>query len=122
MSNGIKLLDENWDNLDLEVGEDWNETDLMPFEKQDIAMFTSYLQQIKELEALAEEREKAVLEFMRANNIKSLKSDYYTVTFTPDGTKSTLDKSKLFKEHPEINETDYQKISPRKAFIKVVLK
>ena len=122
LSNGIKLLDESWDDLDLAVGDDWNETDLMPFEKQDIVAFTSYLQQIKELEALAEEREKAVLEFMRANNIKSLKSDYYTVTFTPDGTKSTLDKSKLFKEHPEINETDYQKISPRKAFIKVVLK
>ena len=120
--NGLKLLDESWDDLDLAVGDDWNETDLMPFEKQDIAMFTSYLQKIKELEALAEEREKAVLEFMRANNIKSLKSDYYTVTFTPDGTKSTLDKSKLFKEHPEIKETDYQKISPRKAFIKVVLK
>ena len=75
----------------------------MPFEKQDIVAFTSYLQQIKELEALAAEREKAVLEFMRANNIKSLKSDYYTVTFTPDGTKSTLDKSKLFKEHPDLS-------------------
>jgi len=122
LRNGIRLLDENWDDLDLAVGDDWNETDLMPFEKQDIAMFTSYLQQIKALEALAEEREKAVLEFMRANNIKSLKSDYYTVTFTPDGTKSTLDKSKLFKEHQEIKESDYQKISPRKAFIKVVLK
>ena len=122
LSNGIRLLDENWDELDLTVGEDWNETDLMPFEKQDIIAFTSYLQQINELKALADEREKAVLEFMRANNIKSLKSDYYTVTFTPDGTKSTLDKSKLFKEHPEISETDYLKISPRKAFIKVVLK
>ena len=122
LRNGIKLLDENWDDLDLAVGDDWNETDLMPFEKQDIAMFTSDLQQIKELEALAEEREKVVLEFMRANNIKSLNSDYYTVTFTPDGTKSTLDKSKLFKEHPEINETDYQKISPKKAYITVKLK
>ena len=122
LRNGIRLLDENWDELDLTVGEDWNETDLMPFEKNDIAAFTSYLQRIQELEKLAEESKEKVFQFMKDNNIKSLKSDSYTVTFTPDGTKSTLDKSKLFKEHPEINETDYLKTSPRKAYITVKLK
>ena len=122
LSNGIKLLDENWDELDLEIGEEWSETDLMPFEKQDIAAFTSYLQRIQELEKLAEESKEKVFQFMKDNNIKSLKSDSYTVTFTPDGTKSTLDKSKLFKEHPEIKEQDYLKTSPRKAYITVKLK
>ena len=122
LRNGIKLLDENWDDLNLDIGEEWSDSDLMPFEKQDIAAFTSYLQRIQELEKLAEESKEKVFQFMKDNNIKSLKSDSYTVTFTPDGTKSTLDKSKLFKEHPEIKEQDYLKTSPRKAYITVKLK
>ena len=119
---GIQLLDENWDTLDLEVGEEWNESDLMPFERNDINVFTSYLQRIQQLEALAEESKQKVFQFMKDNNIKSLKSDFYTVTFVPESTKSTLDKKKLFTEHPEINELDYLKTSPKKAYITVKLK
>ena len=120
--NGIKLIDDNWDNLDLEVGEEWSESDLMPFEKNDINVFTSYLQRIQELEALAEESKAKVFQFMKDNNIKSLRSDFYTVTFIPESTTSTLDKKKLFTEHPEINESDYLKTSPKKAYITVKLK
>ena len=120
--NGIKLLDDNWDTLDLEVGEEWNESDLMPFEKNDINVFTSYMQRIQQLEALAEESKQKVFQFMKDNNIKSLKSDFYTVTFVPESTTSTLDKKKLFTEHPEINESDYLKTSQKKAYITVKLK
>ena len=122
LRNGIKLLDENWDNLDLEVGEDWNDSDLMPFEKNDIMAFTSYLQKIQELEKLAEESKAKVFQFMKDNNIKSLKSDSYTVTFIPESTTTSLDKKKLFTEHPEIKEQDYLKTSPKKAYITVKLK
>jgi len=120
--NGIKLLDDNWDNLNLDVGEDWDESDLMPFEKEDIAVFTSYLQRIKQLEELAEESRLKVFQFMQDNGIKSLKSDYYTVAYVPESTTATLDKKKLFAEHPEIKETDYLKKSPKKAYITVKLK
>lgn len=122
LRNGIKLLDDNWDDLDLEVGEEWSESDLMPFEKEDIAVFTSYLQRIKQLEELAEESRLKVFQFMQDNGIKSLKSDYYTVTYVPESTTATLDKKKLFAEHPEIKEQDYLKTSPKKAFITVKLK
>ena len=122
LRNGIKLIDDNWDTLDLEVGEEWNESDLMPFEKNDINVFTSYLQRIQQLEALAEESKQKVFQFMKDNNIKSLKSDSYTVTFVPESTTSTLDKKKLFTAHPEINESDYLKTSPKKAYITVKLK
>lgn len=120
--NGIRLIDDNWDMLDLEVGEEWNESDLMPFEKNDINIFTSYLQRIQQLEELAEESKAKVFQFMKDNNIKSLKSDSYTVTYVPESTTSTLDKKKLFTEHPEINESDYLKTSPKKAYITVKLK
>lgn len=120
--HGIKLIDENWDELDLTVGEDWSEADLLPFEKQDIQTFTNYLTEIKRLEAEAEERKEKVFEFMQANGIKTINSDFYSVSLVPESTTSTLDKSKLFREHPEINEKDYTKTSPKKAYLKVTLK
>ena len=83
LKNGIRLIDENWETLDLNVGEEWSDSDLMPFEKNDIAVFTSYLQRIQQLEELAEESKAKVFQFMKDNNIKSLKSDSYTVTFIP---------------------------------------
>src|SRR5574344_1840907 len=122
LRNGIKLLDENWDELDLEVGEEWSESDLMPFEKREVDALAKYLNEIKELEAEADRRRQTVFDFMNANGIKSLKSDYYTITYVPESTTSTLDKKKLFSEHPEIKEQDYLKISPKKAFITVKLK
>ena len=122
LKNGIRLLDENWETLDLNVGEEWSESDLMPFEKNDIAIFTSYLQRIQQLEELAEESKAKVFQFMKDNNIKSLKSDSYTVTFIPESTTTSLDKKKLFVEHPEIKEQDYIKTSPKKAYITVKLK
>jgi len=122
LSNGIKLLDDNWDNLDLEIGEEWNESDLLPFEKEDIEVFANYLQRIKQLEELAEESRLKVFQFMQVNGIKSLKSDYYTVTYVPESITSTLDKKKLFAEHPEIKETDYLKKKKKNAYITVKLK
>lgn len=122
LSNGIKLLDDNWDNLDLEVGEEWTDEDLMPFEKKEVDALAKYLNEIKELEAEADRRRQTVFDFMNTNGIQSLASELYTISFTPESTTSTLDKKKLFAEHPEINETDYLKISPKKAFITVKLK
>ena len=122
LKNGIRLIDENWETLDLNVGEEWSDSDLMPFEKNDIAVFTSYLQRIQQLEELAEESKAKVFQFMRDNNIKSLKSDSYTVTFIPESTTTSIDKKKLFTAYPKIKEQDYIKTSPKKAYITVKLK
>ena len=122
LSNGIKLLDDNWDNLDLEIGEDWTDEDLMPFEKKEVDALAKYLNEIKELEAEADRRRQTVFDFMNTNGIKSLASELYTISFIPESITSTLDKKKLFAEHPEIKESDYQKTGQKKAFITVKLK
>ena len=122
LSNGIRLLDQNWETLDLEVGEEWTESDLLPFEREDIQLMTNYLTEIKQLESKADEMKTKLFEFMQVNNIKSINSDTYNVSFIPESTTATLDKKKLFTEHPEIKEQDYLKISPKKAYITVKLK
>jgi hypothetical protein len=122
LKHGIKLLDDNWDNLNLKIGDEWDESDLFPSEQKEVQLMTSYLQQIKSMEAQIEESKAKLLEMMIESGVKSIKSDAYNITVVPDGTTSRFDKKKLLKDHPEINEADYTATSERKAYLKITLK
>ena len=119
---GIKLLDDNWDDLDLEIPEEWTSEDLLPFEATEVEMMANYLQEIKRLEALIEEKKKSLLEFMEDNGVKSINSDYYAITYVPAGTTSRFNKAKLLKDFPEIDESKYTTVSERKGYVTVKLK
>lgn len=120
--NGITILSDNWDNIDLSIGDEWDSSDLLPFEESEVVTLANYLMEIKRLEAQAEDRKAKVLEFMEQNNIKSISSDFYNVSYIPASTASTFDKKKLLKDHPEINESDYIKLTDRKPYVKVTIK
>lgn len=122
LRHGIKLLDDNWDNLDLKIGDEWDESDLFPSEQKEVQLMTSYLQQIKAMEAQIEESKAKLFDMMRESGVKSIKSNSYNITVVPDGTTSRFDKKKLLKDHPEINEADYTAISERKSYLKITLK
>lgn len=122
LQHGIKLLDDNWDALDLKIGDEWDESDLFPSEQKEVQLMTSYLQQIKAMELQIEESKAKLLEMMTESGVKSIKSDSYNITVVPPGTTSRFDKKKLLKDHPEINEADYTATSERKAYLKITLK
>ena len=120
--HGIKLLDDNWDDLDLKIGDEWDESDLFPSEQKEVQLMTSYLQQIKAMEAKIEESKAKLFEMMTESGVKSIKSDAYNITVVPPGTTSRFNKKKLLADHPEINEADYTTTSERKAYLKITLK
>lgn len=120
--HGIKLLDDNWDNLDLKIGDEWDESDLFPSEQKEVQLMTSYLQQIKSMEAQIEESKAKLLDMMTKSGVKSIKSDAYNITVVPPGTTSKFDKKKLLSDYPEINEADYTSTNERKAYLKITLK
>lgn len=122
LRHGIKLLDDNWNNLDLKIGDEWDESDLFPSEQKEVQLMTSYLQQIKAMELQIEESKAKLLDMMTKSGVKSIKSDAYNITVVPYGTTSRFDKKKLLKDHPEINEADYTSTSERKAYLKITLK
>ena len=122
LRNGIKLLDDNWDDLDLKIGDEWDESNLFPSEQREVQLMTSYLQQIKSMEAQIEESKAKLFNMMTESGVKSIKSDAYNITVVPPGTTSRFDKKKLLKDHPEINEADYTATSERKAYLKITLK
>ena len=122
LRHGIKLLDDNWNDLDLKIGDEWDESDLFPSEQREVQLMTSYLQQIKSMEAQIEESKAKLLDMMTKSGVKSIKSDAYNITVVPPGTTSRFDKKKLLSDHPEINEADYTAVSERKAYLKITLK
>ena len=122
LKHGIKLLDDNWNNLDLKIGDEWDESDLFPSEQKEVQLMTSYLQQIKSMELQIEESKAKLLDMMTKSGVKSIKSDAYNITVIPPGTTSRFDKKKLLADHPEINEADYTATSERKAYLKITLK
>ena len=122
LRHGIKLLDDNWNDLDLKIGDEWDESDLFPSEQKEVQLMTYCLQQIKSMEAQIEDSKTKLLNMMTESGVKSIKSDAYNITVVPPGTTSRFDKKKFLSEHPEINEADYTSTSDRKAYLKITLK
>ena len=122
MMHGIKLLDDNWMTIDLRVGDEWSDEDLFPAEQREVKEMASYLREIKRMEDEMDGMKQKLFDFMERNDIKSIKSDAYTITMVPAGTTSRFDKAKLLRDHPEINEQDYTTTSERKAYVTMKLK
>lgn len=120
--HGIKLLDDNWYNLNLELPEEWTSEDLLPFEATEVELMTNYLQEIKRLESMIEEKKTNLLQFMQDNKVKSINSENYIITNVPAGTTSRFNKAKLLKDFPEIDESKYTTVSERKGYVTIKIK
>ena len=119
---GVNILDDNWENLNLELPEEWTSEDLLPFEATEVELMTNYLQEIKRLEVLIEEKKNNLLQFMQDNGVKSINSENYIITHVPEGTTSRFNKAKLLKDFPEIDESKYTTVSERKGYVTIKLK
>ena len=119
---GVSILDSHWDYLDLELPEEWTSEDLLPFEATEVELMTNYLQEIKRLEVLIEEKKTNLLQFMQDNEVKSINSENYIITNVPEGTTSRFNKAKLLKDFPEIDESKYTAVSERKGYVTIKLK
>ena len=119
---GVNILDDNWDNLNLDLPEEWTSEDLLPFEATEVELMTNYLQEIKRLEVMIEQKKVNLLQFMQDNGVKSINSENYIITNVPAGTTSRFNKAKLLKDFPEIDESKYTTNSERKGYITIKLK
>ncbi|HPL95116.1 MAG TPA: hypothetical protein PLK02_08450 [Paludibacteraceae bacterium] len=120
--NGLALINEFIKDFKYVEKEEWTDFDLMPFENEEVQLMYNALCEMKQLEKLIDEKKANLLELMRSNNVKQLKSELYTITYVPEGEAVTFDKAKMLKEHPEIKESDYQKKSKKSDYLKIVLR
>jgi len=121
LRTGITLLASVWDDLKIEIGEEWTPSDLLAFDADNINLLTDKLRQIERLEADAKDLREQIKGLFELYNIKSLKSDNYLITYVGESVRETLDADKLKKEHKEIDFSLYKKQSKVKSFIKIKL-
>ncbi len=119
---GINTIDEFCDTFIYTEKDEWTEGDLLPHEQRAAQLMYNYLEQIKVMEAEVKKQKQMLFDVMYKNGVKSIKSDKYVLTIVPESVRSTFDKAKLLKEHPEINESDYLKTSVVKPYLKITLK
>jgi len=121
LHTGIILLTSVWDDLRIDVGEEWTPSDLLAFDADNVNLFTDKLREIERLEADAKELREQIKNLFEIYNIKSLKSDNYLITYVGESVRETLDVDKLKKEHKEIDFSLYKKQSKVKSSIRIKL-
>jgi hypothetical protein len=122
LQKGVQMLDEAWETIDLTLSEEWDVSELMPFEKVAIIQMYNSLQSIKTLEKRVEDEKAKILQFMQENNVRAIKSDMYAITYVAESETRTLDKSALKKANPDLDLSKYDKVTKKKAYITVKIK
>lgn len=117
---GVQMIDEAWNDVaDCGVV---TEDQLLPFDKAAVVMLNDTLRQMKALEEQANECKKRLQAYMQANNISTIKSEYYTISYVGETERKTFDKKLLAKAHPEIDLSEYEKNSKVAPSVKIILK
>ena len=119
---GIRIIDEYIDSIVYVEKTEWTLEDLMPDERAKVEKMHNLIVAIKITEERVEKIKASILDAMTKGNAKKISSELYTITYVGESVKSSLDKVKLFREHPEISEQDYTKQTIAKPYVKMVLK
>lgn len=86
-----------------------------------IQLITMVTQQKKELEDREKKLKAELVKAMEAHNIKSFENDLIKLTYVAPTTRSSIDSTKLKKDHPDIAE-QYTKVSDVSASVRIALK
>jgi hypothetical protein len=122
LHKGLRLINDFIVGWVYEPREEWHETDLLEWDKADAVAMYSALREIERLEQIANDYKERLKKLFEDNNVKSLKSDDYTITYVPEGVTQKTDTKKLFEDNPTIDKEAYNKKSVRKSYLKISLK
>ena len=77
---------------------------------------------ISKINQLKEQLDDEITEFMKENNLYSIKTEDISFTLVKPSTSETFDKKAFIKDNPTIDLSKYNKISERKGYLKTTLK
>ena len=84
-----------------------------------IKQITDLVIQIKQMEETVDKFKEDLLKAMEQHGIKSFTSGKVSFTYVGATTRTTFDKKKLEKEHPELDLSKYNKTSDVKASVRI---
>lgn len=86
-----------------------------------IQKITNLIQMKKDLDEQEKELKQRLVEAMEAYGVKSFENEQIKMTYVAPTTRSTIDSTRLKKDHPDIVE-QYSKISNVSASVRVTVK
>lgn len=86
-----------------------------------IQQITNLIQTKKELEEQEKQLKQKLVEAMESYGVKSFENDQIKMTYVASTTRSTIDSTRLKKDHPDIAE-QYSKTSSVSASVRVTVK
>ena len=84
-----------------------------------ITQITELVIQMKKMEETVAKFKEDLLKAMEQHGIKSFKSENVSFTYVAPTTRTTFDKKKLKKDHPDIDLEQYNKVSDVKASVRI---
>lgn len=120
IKKGLTIIDKAINNFEYNV-HNISEHDLPGEYKEILPKLAFLLNTAKEYEQQAEYFKEKLKLFMSENNVKQLKNEYFTATYTPATTRLSFDSKKLAAEKPNIY-AEYNKISNVSDSLRITLK
>lgn len=90
-------------------------------EPQLIQKISSFWKQKKQLEEAEAQLKEQLQKAMELNGIKSFKNDLLSITYVDAYKKKTFDKKAFNKKHPDIDLSEFDKLSDVKASVRIKL-
>lgn len=119
IEEGLLIINEALPAFEWEPNEGILHASSLPAEINDkCEMMATHLRKIKELTEQVDTFKQRMCELMVANNVKSIVTDAFTITFVELSVSTTFDKSKFAKEHPDMV-AQYEKKSIRKPYVTI---
>lgn len=118
---GLEVISGSLADFEFTPKDELDATDL-PEELQNAMMLVAdKLTQMRSLEAEVNAFKERCRDLFEANNVKSIRNDLFTITFTPSHESTRFDSKSLEKDSPEIYEK-YLKTTQVKSSVKITLK
>ena len=119
---GLEIISETIKDFKYEKSEEFHVSDLPIIWQNECEQIQQILIRQKEEEQKIESFKQRLLEIMQANNVKTIKNDFFGVTYVSETIATTFDKEKLKKDMPGVFDNYNTKKSNKKAFIKITIK
>lgn len=118
---GLHVISKAIKDFQYEKSDEFHVSDLPLIWQNECEQIQQILIRQKEEEAQIESFKERLKNIMQANNVKSIKNDFFGVTFVAETISTKLDSKKLKSEMPKIFEK-YSKQSPVKSSIRLTIK
>lgn len=119
---GLEIISNEIKDFKYEKSEEFHISDLPDIWQSETESMQLLLEEIENKQKEVDDFKQRLLEIMEKNNVKSIKNDYFYITYVAPSVSVGFDKDKLKKELPEVFEKYNTKKSNKKSYLKLTIK